>query len=104
MVHKIKVLDVFADAIWSGEKTFEVRTNDRNYQKGDIVEFKVVYETALGARESLGHPLTGKRYQITYVLSGWGLKDGYVAFGIRLIQDGENTERRRRTNKDEPVD
>ena len=104
MVHKIKILDVFADAVWSGEKTFEVRMNDRNYQKGDIIEFKVVYETALGTRESLGHPLTGKRYQITYVLSGWGLKDGFVAFGIRQIQDEENTERRRRSNKNEPMD
>ena len=104
MVHKIKILDIFADAVWSGEKTFEVRMNDRNYQKGDIIEFKVVYETALGTRECLGHTLTGKQYQITYVLSGWGLKDGFVAFGIRLIQGGENTERRRRTNKDEPVD
>ena len=101
MVHKIKILDVFADAVWSGEKTFEVRMNDRNYQKGDIIEFKVVYETAIGYRESYGHPLNGEKYQITYVLSGWGMKDGYVAFGIRRMQNDEtDTPRKRRARPD----
>ena len=35
MEHYIKIRQSFADAVYSGEKTFEVRKNDRGYQKGD---------------------------------------------------------------------
>ena len=37
MEHQIKILESFADAVYSGEKNFEVRKNDRGYQKGDVV-------------------------------------------------------------------
>lgn len=36
--HELKILRPFADAISRGEKTFEVRKNDRNFEAGDIVE------------------------------------------------------------------
>lgn len=32
--------------------------------------------------ENPTHPLNGKEYEITYVLSGWGIENGYVALGI----------------------
>lgn len=35
MVHKLKTVQPFFDAVWSGEKTFEVRKNDRNFNIGD---------------------------------------------------------------------
>ncbi len=77
--HKIKIFEEFADAIERGDKNFEIRENDRGYQKGDIVRFDV--------RDKMGlvsfHHIDEKAYEITYVLSGWGLKEGYVAFGIK---------------------
>ena len=78
MIHKIKIQDVFADAVVIGQKQFEVRLNDRNYQRGDIVVF-----TAVSNGNKISHPINNEQYVITYVLSGWGLKDGYVAFGIK---------------------
>ena len=78
MTHRIKIQDVFADAVMSGQKTFEVRRNDRNYQRGDHVVF-----TAVVNGKKINHPINKEQYEITYVLSGWGLKDGYVAFGIK---------------------
>ena len=81
MTHKIKIQDQFADAVLNGEKTFEVRLNDRNYQRGDYVEFNVVFE----GLELTNHPLNKQIFIITYVLSGWGLKEGYVAFGIKRV-------------------
>lgn len=33
------------------------------------------------------HPITDKVYEITYVLNGWGLKNGYVVFGIREVKN-----------------
>ena len=76
MNHIIKILEDFADAVVSGEKTFEIRKNDRGYQKGDFVVFKTIP----------GHPIGQKTYKITYVINGWGLKNGYVAFGIKEVK------------------
>ena len=81
-VHVIKICEDFADAVLSGEKTFEVRENDRGYQKGDIVQFKVLERGGLSFEKS-NHKLIGKRYRITYVLNGWGISDGFVVFSIK---------------------
>jgi len=77
--HRIKILKDFANAIFDGDKNFEVRENDRGYQKGDTVYFDVINKN--GSEEI--HPIRSTPYEITYVLSGWGLKEGYVAFGIK---------------------
>ncbi len=60
-----------------GDKCFEVRENDRGYQKGDLVQFEPYDPYKLITH----HPIKEKTYMITYVLSGWGIKNGYVAFG-----------------------
>lgn len=83
MTHVIKLLETFADAVLDGRKNFEVRENDRGYQRGDQVSFIVVDKH--GNRVS--HPLEIELFVITYVLSGWGTKDGYVVFGISRISD-----------------
>lgn len=81
MLHRIKIFEPYADAIVDGKKTFEVRENDRGYNAGDMVEFDVRH--MVDGLPYTTHPLHGKRYGITYVYSGLGLKDGYVVFGIK---------------------
>jgi len=82
--HKIKLNYEFQEPILSGEKTFEVRYNDRGYQKGDLVEFLVAE-----GRRSVHEPLDGKLFEITYVLSGWHIDPGYVVFGIKPVKGGD---------------
>jgi ASC-1-like (ASCH) protein len=77
-IHKLKLDAEFADSVLIGEKCFEVRLNDRGYQKGDCVIFDVQKNSF-----SMSHDLTEKQYRITYVLSGWGIATGYVVFGIK---------------------
>ena len=84
MNHELKIEEQFANAILQGDKNFEVRYNDRGYQKGDTVSFQVITEYK---QKIYYHPLSGRVYAITYVLSGWGVKEGYVAFGIREIME-----------------
>ena len=84
MTHNIKILEDFATAVVNGEKTFEIRENDRGYQKGDIIQFTAV--DSIGVK-ILTHPINDKKYIITYVLSGWGLKDNVVVFSIAPIVD-----------------
>ena len=81
ITHEIKLLETFADAVLDGRKNFEVRENDRGYQRGDTVKFIVVDK----AGKRVEHPLETEEFVITYVLSGWEIKDGYVVFGIRNI-------------------
>ena len=86
-IHKIRLNIEFCDAVISGEKSFEIRENDRGYQKGDHIKFLSV-EANSGVRAY--HEIVKREYEITYVLNGWGLKNGYVAFGIKEVaSDGE---------------
>lgn len=80
-----KILNPFADAVLAGEKTFEIRKNDEDYQKGDVLKFKVMDNEH---SHNPTHPLNDREYEITYVLSGWGIQEGYVALGIvpRVVQ------------------
>lgn len=79
-LHRIKLNEDFADAVLSGDKCFEVRENDRGYQKGDLVQFRVIQPNGLYNNT---HKLNDVQFKITYVLNGWGIKDNYVVFGIR---------------------
>ena len=78
--HRIKILDEFADDVLEGRKPFEIRENDRGYQKGDHVIFSVITKAGMDCKD---HGLNSKEYEITYILNGWGIKNGYVVFGIR---------------------
>lgn len=94
MLHDIKIKSEFADAVLCGDKSFEIRKNDRGYQKGDRIRFMVVGDIARyfsGSKvvetiyENPKHELNGKIFEITYVLSDWGLEPGYVALAIKPI-------------------
>ena len=80
--HTLKLEECFCEAVVTGKKCFEIRKNDRGFQPGDTIEFLPVNN---------GHPaihvISNRRYRITYVLSGWGLKNGYVALGIEEVKN-----------------
>lgn len=84
MMHEIKILKHFADEISKGNKTFEIRKNDRGYQKGDFVRFKVIDENGsfYDGTKYTKHSIHDKLFEITYVLSGWGIEKDYVAFSF----------------------
>lgn len=81
--HELKILKPFADAISRGEKTFEVRKNDRNFEAGDIVEFTVLSTETLNPE---AHPINGRQYKVGYVLRfedfPAGLSEGFAVFTI----------------------
>lgn len=79
--HVLKIKEEYANAICSGDKTFEIRYNDRGYQKGDKIQFKCHY---LGVSEY--HEINKIIYEITYLIHGWGLKEDWCVFGIREVK------------------
>lgn len=91
MTHELKIQKQWADAKLAGEKPFEIRRNDRGFQKGDIVKYKVIdpktsepyrvptAEVPFGG-DNL-HPLERCDFIITYVIEGKeGLERGYCVF------------------------
>lgn len=80
--HHIKLSIQFCGDVLNGNKCFEVRENDRGYQKGDLVQFEPYDPNKL-----CHHPIEDRTYVITYVLNGWGLKNGFVAFGIKEAKE-----------------
>jgi ASC-1-like (ASCH) protein len=71
MKHELKIDTAYLDQLVEGSKTFEIRYNDRGYQKGDWLCF-------CGKKY-------GSDYEVTYVHSGLGLKEGFVALGVKRI-------------------
>lgn len=89
MTHELKIQKQWADAKLAGEKPFEIRRNDRGFQKGDVVRYKVVdpktgepwvepgfprlvtNENGVGKKYVSGrHPLEFRDFLITYVIEG----------------------------------
>lgn len=89
MRHEIKIKEPFADAIVGGDKTFEIRYNDRGYQKGDIIVFRCVNNNETFP-QSISHPINCMEFGIDYVLSDYGLKEGFCVFGFHKIQDNDD--------------
>ncbi len=83
--HELKLEIAFCDAVFSGEKSFEVRSNDRGFQKTDKIKFTAVKSD--NHHLLCNHPINGQLFEITYVLSGWGINDGYVVFSIEKVNE-----------------
>ena len=84
-VHELKIYAKYWDDIYSGRKTFEIRKNDRDYRKDDILVFRK-YDPVTDS--------TDKNWvlicRVTYItdLKDIGL-DGYVGMSIiQLYPDG----------------
>lgn len=76
--HYLKTETQFYQSVERGEKTWEVRFNDRDYKVGDMIYLDEVVQGVPTGRQS-------KQYEITYIYEGrqYGLKDGFVIFSIK---------------------
>ncbi|EOB3445943.1 DUF3850 domain-containing protein [Enterococcus faecalis] len=73
-IHELKILPEYFEAVVSGNKRFEIRKNDRNYKKGDILRLNEYQEGQY----------TGDIHvaEITYI-TDYAQQDGYVVLGIK---------------------
>lgn len=89
MTHELKIQKQWADAKLAGEKPFEIRRNDRGFQKGDTVRYNVVDpKTCSEWRDEADepHPLERCDFVITYVMQGFdGIEDGFCVFADQPV-------------------
>ena len=93
MTHHLKTWPTYYDAVQRGEKNFEVRKNDRAFQKGDVV---VLERTEA---DGSGHvpffdggwppgPKDQMAFRIGFVLAGgqFGLEPGYCVLSLLPLE------------------
>jgi ASC-1-like (ASCH) protein len=69
--HKLKIQPKYLKALQKGLKTAEIRFNDRQY----TVQDRIIFEQDRTATE----------YEITFIHTGIGMKDGYVVLYLKAI-------------------
>lgn len=92
-IHHLKTLPAYYDAVERGEKTFEIRRDDRGFQRGDVVRLKR-FDPQLGYTSAPG----GGRFsemsldrRILWILTGgqFGVEPGYVILALGTLDDAE---------------
>lgn len=79
-IHPLKTWTEYFQAVNRGDKTFELRVNDRNFQNGDIL---LLQEWV----EDIGFTGDVITVVVTYLLEGgiFGLEEGYVIMSFQRI-------------------
>lgn len=78
--HELKTDPLVFEATWTGAKTFEIRFNDREFAVGDILVLRETESSGQAMKEGAALVYTGRelRREVTHVLGGYGLADGWV--------------------------
>lgn len=102
--HDLKVAPPYFDALVSGAKTFEVRKNDRGYQRGDLLRLREWHPTPeIGHTcdvDGCGAYSTARAHfstcretvvrRVSFVYSGdprfGGIEPGYVVLGLEPVR------------------
>lgn len=79
--HELKIKSTYFDSVECGDKKFEIRKDDRGFQKGDIVRLKELKDGS--TTEFTGNSLL---FTIGYV-TAYEQKDGYVVFSLLPYKD-----------------
>lgn len=86
--HNLKIHEKYYDKLTRGEKKCEIRYNDRDFQKWDILDFSIIYEEADTPIPEwyywhIPEWYYWQKFKITHVLYfPDGLKDWYVALSL----------------------
>ncbi len=104
VTHDLKTLPVYFDAVERGEKTFEIRRDDRGFQKGDTVRLlrlseqpgvTAIFTSRLGGTTNDPDYAVSLHRRISWILTGgqFGLEPSYVILALGLIEDGKGRAR-----------
>ena len=78
MIHDLKIQKEYLDSLISGIKKVEIRLNDRDYQRGDILRFR---------EYPFSGPTIEHLFEITHIHSGIGMAYNYVALSVKNVDE-----------------
>jgi hypothetical protein len=81
-IHELKCWPEWFNAVRNGQKTFEYRKNDRDFQKGDILHLRK-WRPTTNDYDIVGAECLCKVIYI--VTEAPGLPEGYCIMGIEVI-------------------
>jgi len=81
-IHELKINPYAYNAVKNGDKTFEIRINDRVYQKCDQVIFQVWENNCYNT----SYPVISA--EISYV-TNFQQKEGWCVFGLKNVMIGK---------------
>lgn len=91
-LHSVNIREQFVAPLMDGRLKAITRLNGRGYNAGDFIRFSVLpmqssdvqfSMTTQGERETLQN----RFYEITFVMYGKGLKEGYVTLSLELVRE-----------------
>jgi hypothetical protein len=100
-MHELKTVNPWFTDMWNGDKDFEIRKDDRDYEKGDLVWSREYVPNTMHDKENDclvitgDDPYTGRSIigHIKYILPAGvfeGLSPGYCALGVTILQKRED--------------
>lgn len=88
MTHELKIKSEYLYPILKGDKRFEVRKNDRNFQVGDLIHLREFYPAT--SEQEAHYGKSQGTYKITYLLNNEEYcKGDYVIFGFESVDPME---------------
>lgn len=88
-VHNLKTLPGYFKEVMEGNKTFEIRKDDRGFKVGDVLLLKEWREGSEIDRIGIG-VYTGREVPVyvSYIFTGgfYGVKEGYCVMAIKLVE------------------
>lgn len=82
-LHKLKLRIEYCDDVLKGNKTFEVRKNDRDFKVGDLIMF-----TPVDLTSECEHQISDELFVITYILSNFlnAIDKDYCVLSLKHIE------------------
>ena len=72
MIHDLKIGPEYLHNLNTGLKKSEIRLNDRDYQRGDVLRFTGLTKCVC-------------MFEITHIHSGRGMAENYVALSLKSV-------------------
>jgi len=92
-MHELKLHPQYYDRIVSRQKTFECRYNDRDFQVGDKL---FLYGFNPQTKKNDGTFIV---CNVTYLLIGLGLREGFCVMGIEVLEHGFDFNEKRESHE-----
>lgn len=86
MIHQLKTLPKYFERVFTNEKTFELRKNDRDFHVGDVLVLRE-WEPEFPIEGKDGYTGRFIECKVTYIFPGgsYGLDSGYCILGFCII-------------------